>query len=64
MLRDAHKGAEVMNGVASAVKDERWADAGKGLEELQKITTKLMREIGDKQREAMMAPNPDKGDRE
>lgn len=64
MLRDAHKGAEVMNAVAAAVKDERWADAGKGLEELQTITTKLMQEIGDKQREAMMVPNPDKGDRE
>ena len=64
MLRDAHKGAEVMSGVAAAVKDERWADAGKGLEELQKIATKLMREIGDKQREAMLAPKPDQGDRE
>jgi hypothetical protein len=64
MLRDAHKGAEVMNGVAAAVKDERWGDASMGLEELQKIATKLMREIGDKQREAMLVPKPDQGDRE
>ena len=64
MLRDAHKGAEVMNGVAAAVKDERWGDAGMGLQELQRITAKLMQEVGDKQREAMLVPNPDKGDRE
>ncbi len=63
MLRDAHKGAEVMSGVASAVKDERWADAERGLQELQQIASKLMREIGDKQRELMMTPKPDRGDR-
>lgn len=63
MLRDAHKGAEVMSGVASAVKDERWADAERGLQELQRIASKLMREIGDKQRELMMTPKPDRGDR-
>lgn len=64
MLRDAHKGAEVMSGVASAVKDERWADAERGLQELQQIASKLMREIGDKQRGLMMVPKPDRGDRE
>lgn len=53
-----------MSSVASAVKDERWADAERGLAELQQITTKLMREIGDKQREVMMVPKPDSGDRE
>ena len=62
MLRDAHKGAEVMSGVASAVKDERWADAELGLQELQQIASKLMREISDKQRE-LMTPKPDRGDR-
>ncbi len=64
MLRDAHKGAEVMSSVAAAVKDERWADAERGLQELQQIAAKLMREIGDKQREAIMVPKPDRGDRE
>ena len=31
--------------------------------ELQQIASKLMREIGDKQRELMMTPKPDRGDR-
>jgi hypothetical protein len=64
MLRDAHKGTEIMSSVAGAVKDERWADAERGLQELQQITSKLMREIGDKQREVIMVPKPDRGDRE
>ena len=64
MLRDAHKGQEVMGAAASAVKDERWCDAQRSLLELQQITTTLLREVGDKVHEQMMAPKPDKGDRE
>ena len=43
MLRDAHKGQEVMSAAASAVKDERWGDAQRALLELQQITTTLLR---------------------
>ena len=64
MLQDAHKGLEAMSKVASAVKDERRGDAECALHEVQEITTTLMREVGDKAQEMMMAPKPDKGDRE
>ena len=37
MLREAHKGLEVMGMVAGAVKDERWGDAERGLQELQEL---------------------------
>jgi flagellin-specific chaperone FliS len=50
MLRDAHKALELMSAVAAAVKDERWADAERILQELQQILTTLMRELGEKQR--------------
>jgi hypothetical protein len=63
MLQDAHKGQEVMSAVASAVKDERWGDAQRALTELQAITDRLLRGVGDKSREALMAPTPDHGDR-
>ena len=64
MLQDAHKGLEAMSRVASAVKDERWDDAARDLQELQQLTTALMRQVGDKQRDVMMAPQPDRKDRE
>jgi hypothetical protein len=63
MLEEAHKGQEVMSAVASAVKDERWGDAQRGLSELQSITDRLLRDVGDKGREVLMAPKPDRGDR-
>jgi hypothetical protein len=55
---------EAMSAVASAVKDERWADAQRALQEVQRAVEVLLRGVGGKQREAMMAPTPDKGDRE
>ena len=64
MLQGAHKGLEAMSKVASAVKDERWSDAERALQEVQQIITTLMREVGDKAQEEMMAPKRDKGDRE
>ena len=63
MLQAAHKGLEAMSKVAGAVKDERWTDAQRALQEVQQIATTLMREVGDKTRDGMMAPKPDKGDR-
>jgi hypothetical protein len=63
VLEDAHKGQEVMSEVASAVKDERWGDAQRGLTELQAITGRLFRGVGDKSREVMMGPTPDRADR-
>jgi flagellin-specific chaperone FliS len=63
MLRDAHKGLEAMSAVANAVKNESWADAARELDKLQEIVTLLKREVGDKAREVMQAPTPDRGDR-
>ena len=63
MLQDAHKGLEAMSKVASAVKDEQWGDAERALQEVQQIVTTLMREVGDKAHEKLMAPKSDKGDR-
>jgi hypothetical protein len=63
MLREAHKGLEVMGMVAGAVKDERWGDAERGLQKLQGLTGVLLRKVGDKLREKMMVPSPDKGNR-
>jgi hypothetical protein len=63
MLREAHKGLEVMGMVASAVKDERWVDAERALQELQELTGILLREVGDKLREKIMVAPPDTGDR-
>ena len=64
MLRDAHKGQEVMIAAAGAIKDERWGDAQRLLQELQQLTTGLMQAIGDKVQETTMAPKAETGDRE
>jgi hypothetical protein len=63
MLRDAHRGLEMMSSVASAIKEERWADAERSLQDLQQLMAGLMRAVGDKQREQMMVPKPERGDR-
>ena len=63
MLEDAHKGQEAMNAAASAVKDERWADAHRSLLELQSITERLLSGLADKQRDTLMTPTPDRTDR-
>ena len=60
MLEDAHKEQEVMSAVASAVKEERWADAQRSLQDLESLTERLVRGVSDKQREVMMVPTPDR----
>jgi hypothetical protein len=63
MLQDAHKCFEAMSMAVTAVKDEQWADAERRLLDVQRLTSSLLQQLGDKQREAMMAPKPDRGDR-
>jgi hypothetical protein len=63
MLRDAHKSLEAMSAVAIAIKEQRWGDAERMLQDLQQMTEKLMRDVGDKAREDLAAPKPDRGDR-
>ena len=63
MLQDAHRAQEISGEVSLAVKDERWGDATRHLIELQEITSRLMRDVGEKSHEILTAPNPDRRDR-
>jgi hypothetical protein len=63
MLEEAHKGLEAMSAAATAVKDEEWGQAERALMEVQEIAGRLLREVGDKAREKMVAPVPYSGDR-
>ena len=60
MLEEAHKGLEAISTAANAVKDEEWGQAERALMEVQEITGRLLREVGDKAREKMMAPAPER----
>jgi flagellin-specific chaperone FliS len=63
MLQEMHKGLEAMSMAANAMKDEEWGEAERALMEVQEITGRLLREVGDKAREKMLAPPPDVADR-
>jgi hypothetical protein len=60
MLQEMHKGLEAMS---NAMKDEEWGEAERALMEVQEITGRLLREVGDKAREKMLALPPDVADR-
>ena len=62
MLEEAHEGLEVMSAVCSAIKGEEWAEAERCLTQIQEITGRLLREVAEKSREAMMAPKRDQGE--
>jgi hypothetical protein len=47
----------------SAVEAADWGLAERTLTEAQERIGRLLREIGDKQREVLMVPKPDRGDR-
>ena len=47
----------------SAIERDEWAVAERTLTEAQDRIGRLLREVGDKQREAMLVPQPDEGDR-
>jgi hypothetical protein len=63
MLQEMHKGLEAMSMAANAMKDEEWGEAERALMEVQEITGRLLREVGDKAREKMLALPPDVADR-
>ena len=56
VVRSAHE-------ARSAILQEDWAVAERSLTEAQDRIGRLLREVGDKSREAMLAPKPDQGDR-
>lgn len=63
MLEEAHKGLEAMSAAANAVKDEEWGQAERALMEVQELTGRLLREVGDKVRDKLLVPAPDVADR-
>ena len=46
------------------MKDEEWGEAERALIEVQEITSRLLREVGDKVHEKLVPPRPVKVDRE
>jgi hypothetical protein len=63
MIEDAHKGLEAMSAVCTALKMEEWDTAERRLLELEEITRRLLRAVGDKTQQSPRTPKPDRGDR-
>ena len=63
MLEDAEKVLEAMTAACAAMDAEQWAEAERSLHQVQETVGRLLREVGDKSREVMLVPAPDKGDR-
>ena len=60
MLKEAHKALEAMSAAANAMKDEEWGEAERALITVQEFVARLLREVGDKNREKILSP--EKGD--
>jgi hypothetical protein len=63
VLEDAHKALEVVSAACTAMKNEEWGEAERCLTQVQEITGRLLREVGEKSREVMRTPKPDLRDR-
>ena len=63
MLEDAQKALEAMTAACAAMDAEQWGEAERSLHQVQETVGRLLREVGDKSREVMLAPAPDNGDR-
>ena len=63
MLQEAHKALEAMHKASNFLKMEQWGEAERALVEVQEKVGQLLREVGDKVREEVNAPVPEKGDR-
>jgi hypothetical protein len=63
MLEDAQKTLEAMSAACAAMEAEQWGEAERCLYQVQETVGRLLREVGDKSREVLLAPTPDKGDR-
>jgi hypothetical protein len=63
VLEEAHKALEAMTAACTAMKVEEWGEAERSLHQVQDTVGRLLREVGEKSREVMMAPKPDMGDR-
>ena len=63
MLKQSHEIMEKASALASAVKDERWGDAERVLQELEGELDILGNAIRDRARSELGAPKPDTRDR-
>jgi F0F1-type ATP synthase membrane subunit b/b' len=63
MLKQSHEIMEKASALASAVKDERWVDAERVLQELEGELDVLGNAIHDRARSELGAPTPDTRDR-
>lgn len=63
MLQDAHVALEKMSAACAALKDEEWGKAERSLHDVQETVGRLLRAVGDKSRDVMLAPAPDTSDR-
>ena len=63
MLEEAHKSLEAMAAACTAIKTEQWGEAERSLYQVQETVGRLLREVGEKSREILMVPKPEKGDR-
>ena len=63
MLEEAHKALDAMSGASAAMKAEEWGEAERSLHQVQETVARLLREVGEKSREVMMAPPADRGNR-
>jgi hypothetical protein len=63
VLEDAHKALEAMTAACTAIEGGQWGEAERTLHQVQETVGRLLREVGDKSREILHAPTPDKGDR-
>ena len=60
MLEEAHKALEAMSAGCTAMKVEEWGEVERSLHQVQETVGRLLRVVGEKSREVMMAPSPDK----
>ena len=63
MLKDAHLGIETMSSLAQAVKDERWSEAERVLQELRVTLEGIADALSEKVRSELNVPQPDDRDR-
>ena len=62
-MQQAHEAMEKMSAVASAVKDERWGDAERSLNELRTVLDAVSNGVAERVRGTINAPRPDPRDR-
>lgn len=63
MNQEVHDLVRSTEGARNAIQREDWGVAQRMLTEAQDRIGRLLREVDDKNREAMMTPKPDRGDR-